>query len=61
MATIQEKRVFREMKGQKGRPPQKTQVGGGLEPIQEIIERLVKERVGAALCRVIAELERVRG
>jgi len=31
-----------------GRPARKAQVVGGLEPIQEIMERLVKERVGAA-------------
>jgi len=33
----------------------------GLEPIQEIIERLVKERVRAALDRAIGELRKARG
>ena len=44
-----------------GRPARKAQAVGGLEPIQEIIERLVKERVRAALDRAITELERARG
>ena len=44
-----------------GRPAKKAQVVGGLEPIQEIIERLVSERVRAALDKAIAELEKVRG
>ena len=44
-----------------GRPAKKAQVVGGLEPIQEIIERLVKERVRAALDRAIGELEKVGG
>ena len=44
-----------------GRPAKKAKVVGGLESIQEIIERLVKERVGAALDRAIAELEKVLG
>jgi len=42
-----------------GRPA--GQKASGLEPIQEIIERLVKERVRAALDRALGELEKVRG
>ena len=45
----------------RGRPAKKVQVAGGLEPVQEIIERLVKERVRAALDRAIEELEKARG
>jgi len=41
-----------------GRPA--GQKASGLEPIQEIIERLVKERVTAALGKAIEELEKVR-
>jgi hypothetical protein len=37
------------------------QEASGLDPIQEIIERLVKERLRAALDRAIEELEKVRG
>jgi len=42
-----------------GRPAR--QRASGLEPIQEIIERLAKERVRVALDRAIEELEKVRG
>ena len=44
-----------------GRPAKEVQVVGGLEPIQAIIERLVKERVRAALDKAIVELEKGRG
>ncbi|MGD0088687.1 MAG: hypothetical protein ABSE73_02100 [Planctomycetota bacterium] len=44
-----------------GMPAKKAQVAGGLEPIQEIIERLVKEQVKVAIGRAIAELEKARG
>jgi len=44
-----------------GRPVKKAQMVGRLEPILEIIERLVKERVRAVLDRAIEELKKVRG
>ena len=44
-----------------GRPAKKAQAEGGLESIQEVIERLVKERVRAALDKAIGELEKTRG
>ena len=44
-----------------GRPPKKAQPAGGLEPIQEIIQSLVKEQVAAALARAIVALENARG
>ena len=44
-----------------GRPAKKAQLSGGLGPVQEVIERLVKEQVRAALDQAIEELEKVRG
>jgi len=45
--------------GRPGRP--RKQEANGIGPIQEIIGRLVKERVKAALDRAIEELQKVRG
>jgi hypothetical protein len=49
----------RKTSGKPGRPA--GQKASGLEPIQEIIERLVKNRVREALDKAIAELEKVWG